>query len=324
MNDSPARWILAFDGSCGSCGGVADAVSAACGDRIEVFPLQNPTVSGWRRAALGEDAEWKPVLMKVSAGDEVQAWSGGRLASHLVARLGVGPSVGILRALGQLRSMNSRGEVRRPGDTEPLAGLSRKRFLRNVGLGAATVTGILISGTAPASADTVASWKRVKAGELPTTLAEIAVLPIAFRRVAYQEMTSEQQSASWTAHLDGFTSKIAELGGTQQLAFAKARAFAKDPVNFETTDLSVVDALSAEMVKAFGKEEAASLIAVLGPREKTSDGTVVARARGCTCAVASDYCTNSTNCYQNLQGCIHSSKGCGSFYLYSCDGLCSS
>ncbi len=323
MKNSPARWILAFDGSCGSCGGVADAVSAACGDRIEVFPLQNQAVSDWRRTALGEDAEWKPVLMKVSSESEVHAWTGAGLASHLAARLGVGASVGILRALGQLRSMNSRGEVRRPGDVEPLLGLSRKRFLRNVGLGAATVAGILVSGAAPASADTVGSWERKKAGSLPTALPEIAVLPIAFRRVAYQGMTAEQQSAAWTAHLKGFAVQVEGLGSTQRSAFTKARAFAKNPTNFRAPDRRAIDALSTEMTKAFGKEQAASMIAVLGPRENPGASGAAPAARACTCAVDSDYCTNSTNCYGGLQGCTRTG-GCGTFYTYECDGLCSS
>lgn len=323
MSNSPARWILAFDGSCGSCGGVADAVSAACGDRIEVFPLQNQTVSDWRRTALGENAVWKPVLMKVSSDNKVQAWTGAGLASHLAARLGVGASVGILRSLGQLRSMNSRGEVRRPGDAELLMGISRKRFLRNVGLGAVTVAGILVTGAAPASADTVRSWERKNAGSLPTTLREIAVLPIAFRRVAYQEMTAPQRSAAWTAHLDGFAAQMGGSTGPQRSAFSKALAFAKDPANFRSPNLPAVDALAAEMTDAFGKEQAASMIAVLGPRENQATSDATAANRACTCAVDSDYCTNSTNCYGGLQNCTRTG-GCGTFYTYECDGLCSS
>lgn len=323
MKNTPVRWILAFDGSCGSCGGIADAVSAACGDRIEVYPLQNDTVSAWRLSALGQDAEWKPVLMKISSDDKVQAWTGARLASHLVARLGAGASVGILRALGQLRTMNSRGEVRRPGDVEPLMGISRKRFLRNVGLGAATVAGMLATGAAPAAADTVKSWERKNAGSLPTTFSELAVLPIAFRRVAYREMTAEQQSAAWTAHLNGFSTKVAGLGSTQRAVFAKAQAFAKNPANFRTPDLSAIEALATAATKAFGKEQAASMIAVLGRRENLTASSVAPAARGCTCSVKSDYCTNSTNCYGGAQGCLQSG-GCGTFYSYTCNGLCNS
>lgn len=129
MQTPPARWILAFDGSCGSCGGVADAVTAACGDRVEVLPLQNQTISDWRAVALGVEPPWKPVLLRVAGDSDVRAWTGIRLVGQLVARLGPAASVGILRALGRLRSTNNRGEVRRPGDVEPLTGMSRKHFL---------------------------------------------------------------------------------------------------------------------------------------------------------------------------------------------------
>ena len=323
MKTPSPRWILAFDGSCGSCGGVADAVSAACGDRIEVFPLQNDTVSAWRLSALGPDAEWKPVLMKITDDHKVQAWTGVRMASHLVARLGTGASVGILRALGQLRTMNSRGEVRRPGDVEPLMGLSRKRFLRNVGLGAATVAGILASGAAPAAADTVKSWASKNAGSLPTTLTELSVLPVAFRRVAYREMTAEQQSAAWTAHLNGFSTKVAGLSSTQRAVFAKAQTYVKNPANFRAPDQAAIEALATAANNAFGKEQAASMIATLGPGETMTALSVTPNARGCTCSVRSDYCTNSTNCYGGAQGCAQSG-GCGTFYSYTCDGLCNS
>lgn len=319
MENTDVRWVLAFDGSCGSCGGVADAVSAACGDRVEVFPLQNQTVSEWRQTTLGDDAPWKPVLLRVSADNEVGAWTGVRLASRLVTRLGLSASVDVLRALGQLRTMNSRGEVRRPGDIEPLVGMSRKRFLRNVGLGAATVAGILATGAAPASADSVKSWERKNAGSLPTTLSDLKSLPIAFRRVAYQEMTPEQRSAAWTEHLLQFAG-AASLTSTQRSVFARTQAFAADPANFNVPDMKAVDALSAEVREAFGKEQAATMIAVLGPREQTNAAPA---ARACTCAVDSDYCTNSTNCFGGLQGCAQTG-GCGFFYSYTCDGLCSS
>lgn len=314
------RWILAFDGSCGSCGGVADAVSAACGDRVEVFPLQNQMVSDWRQTTLGENAAWKPVLMRVSADNAAEAWTGVRLASRLVSRLGLGVSVGVLRALGQLRTMNSRGEIRRPGDIEPLVGMSRKRFLRNVGLGAATVAGILATGAAPAAADSVKSWERKNAGSLPTTLRDLKPLPIAFRRAAYQEMTPVQKSAAWTEHLHEFATGASGLTSTQQSVLARTQAFAADTANFREPDLKAVDALSAEVQKAFGKEQAATMIAVLGPREQLD---AAPSARACTCAVASDYCTNSTNCFGGLQGCARTG-GCGFFYSYICDGLCSS
>ena len=315
MDAARARWILGFDGTCGSCAGVADAVSA-CGDRLEVLPLQNEAVREWRHSALGDDAAWVPVLLAVSDDAGVQAWTGVRLVGRLVGRWGVRGSFRVLRTLGRLRAMNRRGEVRRPGDLGPLRELSRAHLVRDVGLGAVTVMGMAVKGAAPAATDTVGGWERAMEGSLPTTLPELAALPGVYRRVAYTHMTSEQRSAGWTARLDGFSAVVAVAGPSEQAAVARAQSYARDPSRFVEADLALLDDITDDVVTAFGRDRAREMIAVLGDDEDDAD------AVSCACSVSSDFCSGGRRCRLNLQGCTTSPSGCGSFYSYSCNGLC--
>jgi hypothetical protein len=49
---SEARWILAFDASCGRCGEIARAAAQVAENKLEVLPLTHPEVQQWRRQAL--------------------------------------------------------------------------------------------------------------------------------------------------------------------------------------------------------------------------------------------------------------------------------
>jgi hypothetical protein len=56
MSNVRARWVLAFDASCGSCRTVSHAIGQACDGKLEVLPLAHPEVQRWRQATLGPDA----------------------------------------------------------------------------------------------------------------------------------------------------------------------------------------------------------------------------------------------------------------------------
>ncbi len=319
MAGARTRWILGFDGSCGSCAGVADAVAAACGDRLEVLPLQHPDVADRRRRVLGDGAAWRPVLLRVSGDTDVQGWTGIRMAGRLVAHLGLRTAGRVVRTLGRLGAMNDRGEIRRPGDLRPLQRLSRAHRARDVGRGLVTLAGMAVTGKAPASTDTVGGWERVLEGSLPTTLPDLSLLPEIYRWVAYRHLTPEQRSAAWTAHLDTFAAEVDASAPAGRSAFARARAVAADPQQFREPDLPLLDSVSAEVVAAFGRDRARAMLAILGPEEPDDPELP---AVSCGCSVSSDYCSGGRRCRLGLQGCVRSSSGCGTFYSYPCDGLC--
>jgi hypothetical protein len=82
------RWILGFDGGCGTCRYLAQQLVELSGGRLTAQSLRSAEVQGWREQALGPDAPWAPTLFAVE-GEYVRAWVG----KGLIARLGqlVGP-----------------------------------------------------------------------------------------------------------------------------------------------------------------------------------------------------------------------------------------
>ncbi len=102
MNAMAARWVLAFDASCGTCREVSRAVARACDGRLEVLPLSHDAVREWRAQAVGSSSQWAPTLLRVQDG-RVRAWTGRAMGLALVRHLGPRGTMNVLRALGRLR-----------------------------------------------------------------------------------------------------------------------------------------------------------------------------------------------------------------------------
>lgn len=88
VGGSGTRWILGFDGGCGTCGYLAQELVELSGGKLTAQSLHSFEVQAWRERTLGPDAPWVPTLFAVE-GDEVRAWTGNGLIARL-ARL-VGP-----------------------------------------------------------------------------------------------------------------------------------------------------------------------------------------------------------------------------------------
>ncbi|MFD3532618.1 chitin binding peritrophin-A domain-containing protein [Streptomyces sp. NPDC058664] len=140
-----ARWVLAFDASCGKCTTMSKAVSEACGGKLEILPLTHPQVRQWREQSQGATAPWAPTLLR--AGEEsVGAWTGLAMAWPLVRRLGPRSTSRVLRALGRLR-LNPQPQQSAPAG----AGVDRKRLLQ-LGAGLIVAAGVTFAGRTPAIA----------------------------------------------------------------------------------------------------------------------------------------------------------------------------
>ena len=87
ISDAGARWVLAFDASCGRCRTVSHAIGQACDGKVEVLPLAHPEIQCWRQATLGPDAPWAPTLVRLR-GEEVDSWTGAAMGLRLTCSLG--------------------------------------------------------------------------------------------------------------------------------------------------------------------------------------------------------------------------------------------
>lgn len=130
------RWVLGFDGGCGTCGHLAQQLVDLSGGRLTVASLHSTKVQQWREQALGPDAPWAPTLFAVD-GTAVRAWTG----SGLVTRLG--RMVGPLK-LWQIATMVGGLMDQQAGP----ASLGRRAAIRQGLVGSAAAIALL-SGTGP-------------------------------------------------------------------------------------------------------------------------------------------------------------------------------
>lgn len=283
MDSGHIRWVLAFDATCATCRNISAAVGDACGDRLEILPLGNPTVQQWLVQA---EAGPRPVptLFRVD-GERVQQWTGAAMSARLVRVLGLRTSTRVLRALGMLRKQAPSGAAE-PART---AGVSRKRFFE-LGAGGIAAVGILVFGNTPAWADPLDGWIK---------------------------LTPAERSAAWVAHLQQSRIGQPTMTASQIAVWLEALALAANPANFITGSPipATAAALSDRAIAVFGVERAREIFASLGPADPPVS---TARAPNCNCSTVSDYCGGRCR----SSSCTRTAGGCGFLYYYDCNGQC--
>ncbi|MFI7642922.1 bacteriocin fulvocin C-related protein [Nonomuraea sp. NPDC049400] len=313
MASKPATWVLAFNESCSRCRTIAEKVKQSSGDKLDIRPLAHPEIQEWRTEALGEHAPWAPTLIKVGP-HGVQAWTGAAMALRLLARLGPRVTWSVLAALGE-----SRGN---PADSDAnKSQMGRGQFLRLAGLGIAA--GVLFGKASPAQADPgglspAQQWAKDNKDHLPSTYRVFSAHDMPHRKAIYAELPPSKKGSLWREHLESYRHNHAGLTAQQHQAIDQALQVVRDESTFADVGTAAVqkriEDVKAIVLSAFGRDEAALLIATLGPPVSST-----LLARDCDCSAFDDMCWGST-CY--LGGCTRSYAGCGSFWLQFCDGLC--
>jgi hypothetical protein len=316
-NIASTRWILAFDSSCGSCRQIARTVAQACDGRLEVLPLNRPEVAGWRAEALGPDAPWAPTLLRVRDGG-TRAWTKRGMAVPLLRCLGPKATLGVLRALGQLRAQ----EVAETSSADASGdAITRHRFLR-LGTGALCAGGLVLAGRVPAyAADAGTRWVRANHDKLPETYAQVTALPMEVRRAVLQASSPAVRSRLWTEQLTRYRQTHPQLTAEQRRVLDHAVSLAADPSTFTPEGRPRPEQaaeLRRQAQEAFGPDQARRLFATFGA--DTADTSPQPRSRGCTCSTSDDWCENETHC--DTDGCMTTNGGCGWFHGSDCNGLC--
>ncbi|MGW7415859.1 hypothetical protein [Streptomyces sp. NPDC054863] len=107
------------------------------------------------------------------------------MAVPLVRRLGVGSAVRVVRAFGRLRHPADR-TADGAGDL-----MGRKRFLQ-LGVGAAVVAGLAVTGQVPAFARSgrckSQAWVEANMDRLPRQYADFSAYPMSYRRQIYPHL----------------------------------------------------------------------------------------------------------------------------------------
>lgn len=130
------RLVLGYDSACGTCVETAQKIETTAGGALEILPLNNEEMRGWRNEAFGDDPPFVPTLVEAGL-QGTRVWSGKRIALELLRRVGPRKMWSISTALGRLRKPT--------GNDGP----SRSAFVKGV-LGAAAGVAVLSGGAAPA------------------------------------------------------------------------------------------------------------------------------------------------------------------------------
>jgi hypothetical protein len=204
MTKTSARWLLAYDATCGTCRKISQVVRPASAGKLEVVPLDRPTVRAWRELALGPAAPWRPTLLRV-AGDAVRAWTGPAMAGPLIRCLGPKSAVRVVYALGKLRA-----------DTMPA----------RLFVGAIVAAGLLLTGRAPAAgarekAD-AQRWVDEHRHQLPSSYDEILAYPQAYQVAIFAASPPAVQSRFWVEALKRDRASRDALSTAQEQVFDDA------------------------------------------------------------------------------------------------------
>ena len=174
FGDSEAQLFLGFDSSCSTCSDIARRVQSDVGSAVDVLPLNNAHMAGWRKEVFGENAPWLPTLIRVSGG-HVEGWTGWKIGPVLGKALGPTKTWQVLANIGdrQLDTRNSAQEAIE-GNSFGVA-KSRRKFMKiaAVTVGAFAGAGMLVGRAAPALASP-GSGNLVGNGERTLDGAELA------------------------------------------------------------------------------------------------------------------------------------------------------
>ncbi|MFE7853380.1 bacteriocin fulvocin C-related protein [Streptomyces sp. NPDC057403] len=235
----------------------------------------------------------------------------------LLRRLGPRSSVRVLRALGDLRRQDAVHTGARPGT------LGRAQFLR-LSAGLAVAATVILKGSPPAFAENEAAsahaWVKSHRDALPTAYDDVVAYPESYRRAIHEALPAKARSRLWTEHLRRYDEARPGLSADQRTVLRRARALAGEPATFEGAPPAELREVGEAARAAFGPDEARALLAVLGPSTAVTRSAAALPPPNCGCSIVDGYCGWTDPCVRG--GCTTTRTGCGSLWIYPCNGLC--
>lgn len=123
-------------------------------------------------------------------------------------------------------------------------------------------------GWFPLPPDEIAAWVEAHHDRLPTTLAELAQFPVAFRRVIVNAVSAEQRIRFWQAHLSTFLEPGAGLTAAQRTVIAEMIPQVSDLFGGPLLEAqSKMRPLEQRMNQTFSRAQCAAIIGMVGPPE---------------------------------------------------------
>lgn len=322
VGKTSARWVLAFNASCGRCRDISRAVAQASAGRLEVMPLTHPEVRRWREQSLGSGAAWAPTLIRTEAGG-VRSWTPGpAMVLALVRRLGPRSTIRALKVLGRQRN------TLRRRNTEQTGGSGQERISLQLVFGLLAAVMMMKppeSGGEQGGSEDPYSWVEANRDHLPQAYDDFAGHSMAYRRAIYTELSPAARSQLWVDQLNRYRNAHPQLSADQITVIDQAvevlsreSTFSREAAGGSELD-QAIEQHRESAIAAFGRDEAADLFARLGGPVDDS----VMRGKGdCVCHHRDDaFCPTGQVC-QETDACRFRSDGCGWWWSQPCDGLC--
>ena len=318
-----ARWVLAYDDSCGTCENISELVKTSSRGDLETASLLSKDVIAWRTETFGEDAPWLPSLFLLEDDELVRGWTGKSIRKPLLRAVGVRKALSIMRYLGEVR-LEQRSPSPRESANEGRS-YSRKAFL-GVAAGLLASASVL-SGRSPAGASVqtwgaTQDWLRRNPGQITANYDELIAQPEYLRRAIFGELSPEEQVALWRENTSRFVARYSGPLNAEQNAVIDRSTLLPGLYSSGSVP-EALDYLKLDGEKVFGVTSATLLLGILGEPD-SSDGQRLAIPT-CSCNVGSDYCP-WRNCVNGatLGRCQppNCCTGCGTLYAYGCNGCC--
>ena len=308
------RWVLAFDASCARCRQLSRAVAHASGGTLEILPLAHPDVRRWREQNSAVP-RWTPTLIRVD-GDRATTWTGTAMGIRLLRHLGVRRAMDVLGALGR---------ARRPESAPRNAGAAAALSQLLTGLVGLAAAGSLImaktpSGTGPEGTNPHA-WVEANKDRLPHGYDDLAAHSLPYRKAIFSALAPEARTGLWVEHLNRYRAAHPGLSDIQAEVIDRAVALVSRMGESAYRPAEELQAVENAAMNAFGRDEARTLLATLGPGSAPGE-SAAATTPDCDCANYSDWCGSGTGCTNYPRPCIESSSGCGTLWTWECNGIC--
>jgi hypothetical protein len=123
-------------------------------------------------------------------------------------------------------------------------------------------------GWFPLPPDEIAAWVEAHRDTLPTTLAELAQFPVAFRRVIVNAVSPEQRTRFWQAHLGTFLEPAAGLTAAQRTVIEEIIPQLSDLFGSPLLEAQAkMRPLEQRMSQTFSRAQCAAIFGMVGPPE---------------------------------------------------------
>lgn len=202
----------------------------------------------------------------------------------------------------------------------------------------ALLSGISPTGAKPAC-EVARAWVEAHADDLPTTLEELAQLPLSTRIAVFRTLPYERRAALWHEQLNRFASSRDLTRAQRDVVNAALKMVTADMYRRRVEGMTDSERHShenehsefAKRARAAFDRETLRVFGELGwivrPVDKQRGVMRLVPAiwtsgdaASCECSVAEDFC--ALDCKEGLNNCEVTPDGCGWFNCEPCDGSC--